>query len=425
LAWRCSSDPDIEIKMKILVLNAGSSSQKSRLYEFKAETTAAPPRPLWEAEIDWTHRQAEVDLKVATAHGASLEETLKSEYRSDATGHMLRTLWSGKTKVITDPSDIHVVGHRVVHGGLKFEQSTFVTAEVKEAIARLAELAPTHNPASLEGIVATEQILGAVPQVAVFDTAFHAQMPEMAAIYPGPYEWWEQEIRRYGFHGISHQYCTARAAEILGRDVKDLRLVTCHLGNGCSLAAVRGGRSVNTTMGFTPLAGLMMGSRSGSVDPGVLLHLLRLPNCTVDELDRVLNQKSGLEGISGVSSDMRDILAAIAHGNPRAQLAFDTYVHSLRSHIGAMIASLGGLDALVFTAGVGEHVAPVRAAACEAFAFLGLKLDLEKNAQSRLDWDIAAADSTVRVLVIHTEEDWEIARECWKLAHGAPGASSL
>jgi acetate kinase len=330
---------------------------------------------------------------------------------------MLRTLWSGKTKVITDPSDIDVVGHRVVHGGLEFEQSTFVTAEVKEAIARLAELAPAHNPASLEGIVATEQILGAVPQIAVFDTAFHAQMPEMAAIYPGPYEWWEQEIRRYGFHGISHQYCTARAAEILSRDMKDLRLLTCHLGNGCSLAAVRGGRSVNTTMGFTPLAGLMMGSRSGSVDPGVLLHLLRQPNYSVDQLDRILNQKSGLEGISGLSSDMRDILAAMAQGNQRAQLAFDTYVHSLRSHIGAMIASLGGLDVLVFTAGVGEHAAPVRAAACEAFAFLGLKLDSEKNAQPRLDWDIAAPDSTVRVLVIHTEEDWEIARECWKLTH--------
>ena len=410
--------------MKILVLNAGSSSQKSCLYEFKALTLAAPSRPLWEAEIDWTHHQAEADLKVATAYGASLEETLKSESRSDATGHMLRTLWSGKTKIITAPSDIDVVGHRVVHGGPEFEQSTFVTAEVKEAIARLAELAPAHNPASLEGIVATEQIFGAVPQVAVFDTAFHAQMPVVAAIYPGPYEWWEQEIRRYGFHGISHQYCTARAAEILGRDMKELRLVTCHLGNGCSLAAVRGGRSVNTTMGFTPLAGLMMGSRSGSVDPGVLLHLLRLPNYTVDELDRVLNQKSGLEGISGLSSDMRDILAAMAKGNPRAQLAFDTYVHSLRSHIGAMIASLGGLDALVFTAGVGEHAAPVRAAACEAFAFLGLKLDLQKNAQSRLHWDIAAADSTVRVLVIHTEEDWEIARECWKLVHGALGASS-
>jgi acetate kinase len=403
--------------MKILVLNAGSSSQKSCLYEFKAEAGATPSQPLWEAEIDWTLHQGEADLKVATAHGASLKETAKSESRSDAIGHMLRTLWSGPTKVIKELSAIDIVGHRVVHGGLEFEQSTFVTAKVKAAIARLAELAPAHNPANLEGIEAMERTLGAVPQVAVFDTAFHAQMPEMAAIYPGPYEWLEQEIRRYGFHGISHQYCATRAAEILGRNLKDLRLVTCHLGNGCSLAAIRGGRSVNTTMGFTPLEGLMMGSRSGSIDPGLLLHLLRQPNYSVDQLDRILNQESGLKGISGISTDLREILAAMAQGDSRAQLAFDTYVHSLRSHIGGMLASLGGLDALVFTAGVGEHAASVRAAACEAFAFLGLELDLEKNAQPRLDWDIAAPDSTVRVLVIHAQEDWEIARECWKLTH--------
>jgi acetate kinase len=196
-----------------------------------------------------------------------------------------------------------------------------------------------------------------------------------------------------------------------------LRLVNCHLGNGCSLAAIRDGRSINTTMGFTPLEGLMMGSRSGSIDPGLLLHLLRQPNYTVDKLDRTLNQESGLVGISGLSSDLREILAAMARGNARAQLAFDAYVHSLRSHIGAMVASLGGLDVLAFTAGIGEHAAPVRAAACEPFAFLGLKLDSDKNAQLRWDWDIAAPDSTVRVLVIHTQEDWEIARECWKLTH--------
>src|SRR5215469_8578924 len=282
----CHRKSSFDVIMKILVLNAGSSSQKSCLYEFKAETLAAPSRPLWEAEIDWAHHQGLAELKVATAHGASLEETLKSESRSEATGHMLRTLWSGKTKIINHPSDIDIVGHRVVHGGLEFEQSTFVTAEVKAAIARLAELAPAHNPASLEGILSIETNLGKVPQVAVFDTAFHAQMPEAAAIYPGPYEWWEEEIRRYGFHGISHQYCAARAGEILDRDMKDLRQVTCHLGNGCSLAAVRGGRSINTTMGFTPLAGLMMGSRSGSIDPGVLLHLLRQPGYSVDQLDR-------------------------------------------------------------------------------------------------------------------------------------------
>ena len=406
-----------DVVMKILVLNAGSSSQKSCLYEFKPETLAAPSRPLWEAEIDWTHHQGLAELKVATADGVSVKETLKTESRSEATDHMLGTLWSGETKIIAQPSDIDIVGHRVVHGGLEFEKSTFVTAEVKAAIARLAELAPAHNPANLEGIVAIEQILGAVPQVAVFDTAFHAQMPEVAAIYPGPYEWFENEIRRYGFHGISHQYCAARAAEILDRDLNELRLVTCHLGNGCSLAAVRDGRSVNTTMGFTPLAGLMMGSRSGSIDPGVILHLLRQQKYSVDRLDRILNQESGLVGISGLSSDLREILAAMAQGNARARLAFDAYVHSLQCHIGAMLASLGGLDALVFTAGIGEHAAPVRAAACEAFAFLGLKLDPEKNAQSRLDWDIAASDSAVRVLVIHTEEDWEIARECWKLTH--------
>ena len=381
--------------MKILVLNAGSSSQKSRLYEFKAEALPAPSRPLWEAEIDWTHHKVLAELKVATAQGASLEETLQSESQAQATGHMLRTLWSGPTKVIKESGAIDIVGHRVVHGGLEYEQSVFVTPQVKAAISRLAELAPAHNPANLEGIEAIEQILGAVPQVAVFDTAFHAQMPEMAAVYPGLYEWLEQAIRRYGFHGISHQYCAARAAEILDRDLNELRLVTCHLGNGCSLAAIRGGRSLNTTMGFTPMEGLMMGSRSGSIDPGLLLHLLRQPNYSVDQIDRILNQESGLQGISGLSSDLREILAAMAQGNSRAQLAFDIYVHSLRSHIGAMLASLGGLDALAFTAGIGEHAASVRAAACEAFAFLGLKLDLEKNAQSRLDWDIAAPDSTV------------------------------
>ena len=402
--------------MEILVLNAGSSSQKSCLYEFKAGTIPSPSAPLWQAEIEWTHCQVPAKLRVVTAR-ASLEETIKSESRAEATGHMLGSLWSGPTKVISEPAAISIVGHRVVHGGPEYEQSTFVIPKVKEAIARLSELAPAHNPASLEGIEAIEHILGAVPQAVVFDTAFHAHMPEMAAVYSGPYEWLQQGIRRYGFHGISHQYCAARAAELLNRNLKDLRLVTCHLGNGCSLAAVRGGRSVNTTMGFTPLDGLMMGSRSGSIDPGLLLHLLRQPNYSVDELDRILNQESGLKGISGLSSDLREILAAMAQGNARAQLAFDTYVHSLRSHIGAMLASLGGLDALVFTAGVGEHAASVRAAACEAFAFLGLKLDSEKNAQPRLDWDIAAPGSTVRVLVIHAQEDWEIARECWKLTH--------
>jgi acetate kinase len=300
------------------------------------------------------------------------------------------------------------VGHRVVHGGQEYREATLITPEVKAAIRRLFVLAPAHNPANLEGIEAVEQVLPNVPQVAVFDTAFHANIPLEAAIYPMPYSFFEQGIRRYGFHGISHQYCAEKAAQLLNRDLQSLRLITCHLGNGCSLAAIRNGCGVDTTMGFTPLEGLMMGSRSGSIDPGVVIHLLR-QDYNVEQLDRILNQESGLKGISGVSGDMRQIHNAIASGNSRAQLAFNMFIHSLRKHIGAMLASLDGLDALVFTGGIGENVAQVRADACEAFKFLGLKLDSQKNAQSPVNCDIAAADSSVRVLVIHTEEDWAIA----------------
>jgi len=279
---------------------------------------------------------------------------------------------------------------------------------------RLASFAPAHNPANVAGITATQKLLPDVPQVAVFDTAFHSQLPLSAAVYPGPYEWFEQGIRRYGFHGINHQYCAERTAQLLDKDLKSLRLITCHLGNGCSLAAIKDGRSIDTTMGFTPLEGLMMGSRSGSIDPGILIHLLR-QEIDANRLDEVLNRASGLQGISGLSGDMRQIHSAIAAGNPRAQLAFDMYLHSLGKHIGAMLVTLGGLDALVFTGGVGENQANLRALACEALAFLGMKLDLAKNSQSPVDRDIATADSTVRVLVIQAQEDWAIATECWKL----------
>ena len=295
---------------------------------------------------------------------------------------------------------------------------TELTPDVKAAIARLAELAPAHNPAALQGIEVAEQLLGAVPQIAVFDTAFHSELPDAAAIYPGPYEWIEQGIRRYGFHGINHQYCAGRAAQLLQKDGASLRLITCHLGNGCSLAAIAGGRSVDTTMGFTPLEGLMMGTRCGSIDPGILLYLLRQGH-TSAEIDRILNRESGLKGISGSSGDMRDIAAAIARGDKRAQLAFDIYVHRVRFHIGAMLAALGGLDALVFTAGVGENSAPLREAVCAAFGFLGLELDTHKNEAKPQDEDIAARDSQVRVLVIQAQEDWAIARECWGFGRGA------
>ena len=401
--------------MKILVLNAGSSTLKSCLYELNDVQPDRPPQPLWSAQIDWAYQQGIAELQVKTATGDRLEEEFASESRTDAISRMLETLWQGKTQTINDLTEIDIVGHRVVHGGQEYQQSTLISPDVKEAIARLSVFAPVHNPVNLEGIEAIENILGNVPQIAVFDTAFHAQLPPAAFVYPGPYEWLENGIRRYGFHGISHQYCARQAADILGRDLSDLRLISCHLGNGCSLAAIRGGLSVDTTMGFTPLEGLMMGSRSGSIDPGILIHLLKQSDFTAEKLDDLLNRNSGLKGISGVSSDMRQLVQAIAQGNQRAQLALDIYIHRLRAGIGAMLASLGGLDALIFTAGVGENSPVVRAAACEAFGFMGLKLDGEKNQQSPVDQDIAAVDSAVRVLVIHTQEDWEIARECWKL----------
>jgi acetate kinase len=302
-----------------------------------------------------------------------------------------------------------------VHGGQDYSRPVQITDEVKAEIARLSFLAPAHNPANLQGIETLESLLGAgIPQVAVFDTAFHSQLPDAAALYPVPYDWVEQGIRRYGFHGISHEYCAQRVAQLLDRDLNSLRLITCHLGNGCSLAAIAQGKSIDTTMGFTPLEGLMMGTRSGSVDPGVLIHLIRQQGYTADQLDQALNRESGLKGLSGISGDLRAVTAAINGGNQRAQLALDVYIHRLRSLIGSMLASLGGLDALVFTAGVGENSPLVRAAACEAFEFLGLKLDLELNESRPVDQDIATPDSAIRVFVIHTQEDWAIAKSCYQ-----------
>jgi acetate kinase len=307
----------------------------------------------------------------------------------------------------------------VVHGGHAFQATTRITPEVKEQIRKYVEFAPEHNRLELEAIEVAERVLGpSAPQVAVFDTAFHTTLPMCAKVYPVPYEWYEKGVARYGFHGISHQYASRRGAEILGRQPAGLRMVTCHLGNGASLAAVRDGKSVDTTMGFTPLEGIMMGTRSGSIDPGILIYLVRHRGYGADQLDRVLNKESGLKGVSGISGDMREVVAAIATGDQRAVLAFDVYAYRLVSEIGAMTASLGGLDALVFTAGIGENCAPLREEVCRRLAFLGIELDLEKNASPRMDSDIAAPNSRVRVVVLHAEEDWEIARECWRMVQG-------
>jgi acetate kinase len=402
--------------MKVLVLNAGSSSQKSCLYEIPDHAIPhEAPQPLWEGKVNWTQDRGVAEIEVKTATGKKLHESIYGDSRQAHVAYMLYTLSRGTTKVIRELSEIDVVGHRVVHGGQSYRHSVIITDEVKQAIARLSNLAPAHNPAALEGIEAIENSLGNVPQVAVFDTGFHATLPDAAAIYPGPYEWVEQGIRRYGFHGISHQYCSARAAQILERDLASLRIISCHLGNGCSLAAVENGRSVDTTMGFTPLDGLMMGSRCGSLDPGIIVHLMRQHDYSAERLDYVLNKASGLRGISGVSSDLPQVIEAITQGNYRAQLAWDIFVHHLKAGIGSMLASLGGLDVLIFTAGIGEKSAGIRQAACEAFGFLGLKIDPQKNQDKPIDEDISTPDSTVRVLVIHTQEDWAIAQQCWHL----------
>jgi len=391
--------------MRILVLNGGSSSLKAVLYEVGTAPPLQPPASLWDARVDWGRHPGTAEIRIRTG-SETKNQTLPIPSQEAVLRPVLESL----------PSKPDIAGHRVVHGGRAFRDSTRITPAVKKEIARLVEYAPEHNRLELEAIEAVETILGAeLPQVAVFDTAFHATLSPAAYTYPGPHSWIDEGIRRFGFHGISHQYTSRRAAELLGRPLESLRMITCHLGNGASLAAISGGKSVDTTMGFTPLAGLMMGTRSGTIDPGIIIHLVRHCNYRADELDRILNKESGLKGLSQVSGDMRDVLAAMDAGNADARLAFDVYVHRLAQEIGSMLANLGGLDVLVFTAGVGENTPLLRTRIAERFAFLGLRLDESANEKSPPDAGISAPDSAVRVLIVHTEEDWEIARECHRL----------
>lgn len=403
--------------MKILVLNGGSSSHKSCLFDLTRDEASGPaPIPVWRGSLDWTHQAGHVELSAKTDTGESIKATLALTDKAEGLRAMVNTLVQGPTQVIDHLSEITGVGHRVVHGGRDYQAPVRVDGEVKATIRQLIPLAPAHNPANLQGIEAMEQILGSdIPQMALFDTAFHTSLPEAASAYGGPYGWLEQGIRRYGFHGISHQYVAQRAADLVGQDITTLKILTCHLGNGCSLAAVRHGYSVDTTMGFTPLDGLVMGSRSGSVDPGILLYLMRQGH-TVDQLDALLNQQSGLKGLSGQSNDMRLVVEAMEQGDDQAQLAVDIFIHRLRRDMGAMVASLGGLDVVVFTAGIGENSPLVWQRACEPFECLGLKLIPDDDLrQAAGDQDIAAVDSTVRVLVIHTQEEWAIAQACISL----------
>ena len=394
-----------EREMKILVCNAGSSSLKFSLFEAEGEQLLA------EGGIDWTTKPTRLVFH-RTGH-QEIREELKLEKHADAVARILDDLRAGPSAALHTLEDLRAVGHRVVHGGEHYTTGVRITPEVKRVIGDLAELAPLHNPASLDGITAVEQVLPNVPQVAAFDTAFHATLSESARTYPVPQRWTrEWGMRRYGFHGLSHSYCAGRAAEMIGR--RDLRLIIAHLGNGASVSAVCNGICVDTSMGFTPLEGLMMGTRSGTVDPGMIVHLLRHKGLSADELDHALNYESGLLGVSGVSSDLRQVLSELA-GNPNARLAVEVYVHRIRQTVGAMAATLGGVDALVFTAGVGEHAPEIRKRVCEKLNYLGLELDRTANETCKPDIDVAMPASAARILVIATREDLTIVRETRRL----------
>jgi acetate kinase len=393
--------------MQILVLNTGSSTVKFSVVESVGETT------LLDGVADWSASPASLTVRRAGA------EPREAPLEVTTPGAAVERLLHKLTQLPDVSGDIAAVGHRIVHGGPVYTTSVRIDEAVKRAIQDLAEMAPLHNPVNLEGIVAAEKALPHVPQVAVFDTAFHATIPPAAHTYAVPHAWTEEwKLRRYGFHGLSHAYCADRAAKILGRGPVGLRLVICHLGNGCSLCAVRDGRSADTSMGFTPLDGLVMGTRSGAVDPGLLVHVLRHKGLSAEDLDRVLNRESGLLGVSGVTSDMRQLLEASRNGNEHAKLAFDVFVHRLRQTIGGMVATLGGVDGLVFTAGIGENSPGVRVAAGVGLNCFGVEIDPAANATCRPDADIAPPGAKCRVLVIATREDLTIVRETVRVLGG-------
>lgn len=392
--------------MKILVVNAGSSSHKLSLYELDNED---PIEPLWQGTIEWGKEKQPPFLSVKTFTQQKLEQNLSTRQVEEGLQILLASLWQGPTQVIEGPSAIDRIGHRVVHGGRHFEQPILVNAAVKEHIRQLIPLAPLHNPANLEGIELMENFFPLLPQIAVFDTAFHVTMPDVVKTYPVPWEWKEQGIQRYGFHGISHQYCAERIAQFLQQDSKELKIINCHLGNGCSLCAIQEGKSYETTMGLTPMEGLMMGTRCGSIDPGILLYFMREQGMSSNTLDQILNFSSGLKGVGGFS-DMRELEER--KEEERVGLAIRLFVHRLKTSIGALAVSLGGFNVLSFTAGIGENAAFIREQTCEGLACLGVSLDVSQNQHCQPDQEITSSTSRVRILVLHTREEWMIARAC-------------
>ncbi len=391
--------------MKILVINAGSSSLKYQLIDMDNENVMA--KGLCERiGIEGSrlnHTPGEGDKVV-------IEKPMKDH--ADAINMVIEALISKEHGVIADMKEISAVGHRVVHGGELFSESVIITDEVKKAVESCNDLAPLHNPANLIGIAACEKAMPGVPQVAVFDTAFHQTMPMEAYMYALPYTYYEKyKVRRYGFHGTSHRYVTQRAAAMLGKKPEDLKIITLHLGNGSSITAVNKGKSVDTTMGFTPLAGVPMGTRSGDIDPAILQFIMNKENIDIDKMTNILNKKSGVLGVSELSSDFRDLSVATEEGNKKAALAEEMFKYNVKKYIGAYAVAMGGVDAIVFTAGIGENNGAYRKEMTEGLDFLGISVDDEKNSIRGKEVDISASGARVKTLVIPTNEELMIAMD--------------
>ena len=393
--------------MNVLVINAGSSSLKYQLLNTTTgellakglcERIGIDGKFTYKPQVEGKEKLDAVDVAMPT--------------HAEAIQTVLNALVDSKNGVIGSMKEIDAVGHRVVHGGEKFAKSVVITDEVMAAIEECNPLAPLHNPANIIGIKACQQLMPGVPMVAVFDTAFHQTMPPVAYTYALPYEYYEKDkVRRYGFHGTSHKYVSQRAADMLGKPIEQLKLISCHLGNGSSVTAIDGGKSVDTSMGFTPLAGLPMGSRSGDIDAGILEYLMNKYGMDIKEMVNVLNKKSGVMGVSGVSSDFRDLEEAFEQGNERAGLAVDMFNYGVKKLIGAYAAAMGGVDAIIFTAGVGENSASQRMAIASGLEFMGVKMDEDANKVRGEERVISAPDSKVTVLLIPTNEELMIAMD--------------
>ena len=403
--------------MNILVINAGSSSLKYQFIETETKAVLAK---------GGAERIGLDNALIVHAKGKEDKVTIEVDLpdHKTAVAKVLEILTSADHGVIASLSEIDAVGHRVVHGGEKFAHSVIITPAVKTTIRVCSDLAPLHNPANMTGIDACEAAMPGVPQVAVFDTAFHQTMPSEAYMYALPYDVYEEYgIRRYGFHGTSHAYVANRAAEMLGRPIEDLKIITCHLGNGSSIAAVKNGKSVDTSMGLTPLAGICMGTRCGDIDPAIVTFLMNKEGLDMKGIDNLMNKKSGVAGISGVSSDFRDLYNAAEAGNKRARLALDMFIYQCKKFIGAYAAAMGGVDAIVFTAGIGENTPQIREDAVKGLEYLGVKVDPQKNAGLRgVEANISADDATIQVLTIPTNEELAIARDTSKLVKELHGS---